>query len=401
MALVQRTICSILTVHASSNDKSKPAARRGRRARDLTEIAQPPKRRPHRASFPHGAAKSSGNPDRGPGRDRSVHPFSPTESRLALTASMRDLHGENVVPGTESAKPRILVVDDDLSTVQIISKMLDRLGYGMSGVAASGEEALQKAAETKPDLVLMDIVLSGAMDGTEAAVRMHHEMHLPVIYLTGSADNETLQRAKQAEPFGYLVKPVGTDELNSALTIGLHNARIWHERRLAKPAWGDDSPAPHSHDVALGEAQLAAAVTHLWQQIVNYFERWNEYNQAFLSGHQDSATPPLEETTRVLVVLAERELKHSIEITRDILLSPSNFVSAESSRVAKRLLSACEAYFEQLGTCDDVTREFQERKARLEQVERECTLVNFAREQMRRAARTLKFAPPLSSTDAE
>ena len=90
---------------------------------------------------------------------------------------MRHLRKENVVPGAESAKPRILVVEDNPSTVQVISKMLDRLGHAISAVAVSGEEALRKAAETRPDLVLIDISLQGAMDGADAAVRMRHEIN--------------------------------------------------------------------------------------------------------------------------------------------------------------------------------------------------------------------------------
>src|SRR5207245_4082851 len=86
-------------------------------------------------------------------------------------------------------------------------RRLESLGYDVPAVASSGAEAIRKAAQTLPDLVLMDIRLKGDMDGVETADQMRRQFNIPVVYLTAYADNSTLQRAKVTEPFGYILKP--------------------------------------------------------------------------------------------------------------------------------------------------------------------------------------------------
>ena len=306
------------------------------------------------------------------------------------------------MPDAEGAKPRILVVDDDPATAQIISKMLDRLGYAVSGVAASGEEALRKAAETRPDLVLMDIVLSGAMDGTEAAIRMHHQMHLPVIYLTGSADNDTLQRAKQAEPFGYLVKPVGTDELNSAITIGLHNARIRKQEHDRVPSTG---AARHSEVEAETDsvlpAELSGAAENLWQATVNYFERWAAYDQSVRTAEEIGKGAELEDAARTLVALAEHELRHSTDAFRQTVAEAPAGLLQQIPEAVRALWSASEQYFRELATCDELTRNFQQRKVQLQDVERACTVVRFAQNRLREAAMNFRDSAHLAGWAAQ
>ncbi len=102
---------------------------------------------------------------------------------------------------------RIEVVEDESIIRLDIKNRLRSLGYTVACEAASGEDAIRGADETHPDLVLMDIRLKGDMDGIEAAKEIWTRLHIPVIYLTANADDGTLQRAKLAEPFGYLLKP--------------------------------------------------------------------------------------------------------------------------------------------------------------------------------------------------
>src|ERR1700758_4812661 len=105
------------------------------------------------------------------------------------------------------ANVKILVVEDESVIARYIESRLRSLGYGVCAVVPSGEEAVQKAGEMHPDLVLMDIVLRGNMNGIEAAGQIRSRFNIPVIYLTAYADDDTLQRAKVTEPFGYLLKP--------------------------------------------------------------------------------------------------------------------------------------------------------------------------------------------------
>lgn len=124
---------------------------------------------------------------------------------------------------------KILVVEDERVVARDIEKRLKKLGYVVVANVASGELALQKAAELQPDLILMDIQLKGAMDGIEAAEQIRTELDIPVIYLTAYADEVTLQRTKVTEPFGYIVKPFDEKDLHVAIEIALR-------RRLSETA---------------------------------------------------------------------------------------------------------------------------------------------------------------------
>lgn len=119
-------------------------------------------------------------------------------------------------------KPRIFIVEDEEFFAQEIQEILNRLGYSVSGIAPSGEEAVKKAEETRPDLVLMDIVLKGEMDGVAAAEQIHERFDIPVIYLTGLTGDQLTERAKITEPFGYILKPFQERELHVAIEIALY-----------------------------------------------------------------------------------------------------------------------------------------------------------------------------------
>ena len=125
---------------------------------------------------------------------------------------------------------KILVVENEGIVAMHLKNMLKSLGYAVSAVVFSGEEAIKKAAETHPDLVLMDIRLNGEMDGIEAAEQIRVRFNIPVVYLTAYTDDETLQRAKVTEPFGYIVKPFEERELQSNIDIALYRHKM--EMRL-------------------------------------------------------------------------------------------------------------------------------------------------------------------------
>ena len=127
----------------------------------------------------------------------------------------------------------ILVVEDEAVVAMDIEDRLTSMGYRLGGVAASGEQALALAEAKHPDLVLMDIRLQGAMDGIVAAEEMRRRFHVPVIFLTAYSEEATLERAKLAEPYGYVLKPFDDRELKSAIEIALYKHRAEEEiRRL-------------------------------------------------------------------------------------------------------------------------------------------------------------------------
>jgi CheY-like chemotaxis protein len=99
------------------------------------------------------------------------------------------------------------------------------LGYTVPGTASTGEEAIRKAELTNADLVLMDIMLKGDMDGIEAAREIKSRLKIPVLYLTAYTDDETLERAKLTEPAGYISKPFKEEDLHSNIEMALHKHR--------------------------------------------------------------------------------------------------------------------------------------------------------------------------------
>lgn len=125
----------------------------------------------------------------------------------------------------ENIKPRILVVDDEGIIAMHLQLKLRTMGYDVPAVAYSAEQAIDKVAELKPDIVLMDINLGVGMDGIEGAALIRDQFGTPVVFLTAYADNETLQRAKIAEPYGYIVKPFTEAELRIAIEIALYKAQ--------------------------------------------------------------------------------------------------------------------------------------------------------------------------------
>lgn len=116
----------------------------------------------------------------------------------------------------------ILIVEDEGILAIELAEKLERLGYNVAAAASSGEEAIEMAAKHKPDLILMDIVLKGEMDGIAAARKIHSTFKVPIIYLTAYAGDDTVKRAKLTEPFGYLVKPYNDRELQIALEMALY-----------------------------------------------------------------------------------------------------------------------------------------------------------------------------------
>ena len=125
---------------------------------------------------------------------------------------------------------KILVVENENIVAKDIQNTLIKLGYVVPALAASGEEAIKKADEFNPDLVLMDIRLKGDIDGIEAAQQIYTHFKIPVIYLTAYADEETLERAKVTGPLSYIIKPFEKRELHTTIEIALYKHQM--ERQL-------------------------------------------------------------------------------------------------------------------------------------------------------------------------
>jgi len=140
--------------------------------------------------------------------------------------------------GSTGGEPKVLIVEDEAIISLDIKRLLSTAGYGVAAVAATSEQAIRLVESSAPDLVLMDIHLKGPVDGIETALQIRKQFKLPVVFVTAHADKNSLERARQSEPFGYIVKPISALSLTSTIEMALHKHRI--ERQLEEHrAWLD------------------------------------------------------------------------------------------------------------------------------------------------------------------
>jgi two-component system cell cycle sensor histidine kinase/response regulator CckA len=158
-----------------------------------------------------------------------------------------------------SEAPRILVVEDENIVALDIQRDLISFGYAVPATAASGEEAIEKAAALRPDLVLMDIRLRGAIDGVEAAEEIRTRFDIPAIYLTAYADPATLSRARLTGALGYLIKPFGERELHAAVEVALYRHQL-EQRVKESERW----LAATLRSIADGVRALEGTHGHRW-----------------------------------------------------------------------------------------------------------------------------------------
>ena len=129
-------------------------------------------------------------------------------------------------------KVRILVVEDETVVAMDIANTLRKLGHEVTDTVPSGEQALARVKENRPDLIFMDIGLKGEMDGIETATQIRSLYSIPVIFLTAFVDEKTLDRAKGTVPAGYITKPFEENDLRIAVEVGLYRANLENQREV-------------------------------------------------------------------------------------------------------------------------------------------------------------------------
>lgn len=129
-------------------------------------------------------------------------------------------------------KINVLVVEDESIVSKDIQHSLTKLGYTVVGAASTGEKALEIAREFQPDIILMDIMLKGEMNGIQVAEIVRKELNIPIIFLTAYADEATLSKAKITEPYGYIIKPFKEIDLHTSIEMGIYKHQ--KERELEK-----------------------------------------------------------------------------------------------------------------------------------------------------------------------
>jgi PAS domain S-box-containing protein len=121
---------------------------------------------------------------------------------------------------------KILIVEDEMIIGSYIKDLLQKVDYKVVDIVVSGEDAIKKSKELIPDLILMDIILAGKIDGIEAARIIHKSLSIPIVYLTGNADFNTVIRARETQPFGYILKPVNIQDLYSTIDTAIRRHEL-------------------------------------------------------------------------------------------------------------------------------------------------------------------------------
>jgi two-component system cell cycle sensor histidine kinase/response regulator CckA len=135
---------------------------------------------------------------------------------------------------SRTSVPRILVVDDERIVAEDISESLQHMGFEVIGTAQSGPQAIEMALSMRPDLIMMDIVLQGEMDGVQAAAIIREKIDTPCVFLTAYSDPGVLERAKATEPAGYIVKPFEEAGLRSTVEIALYKVKAEQALRQSR-----------------------------------------------------------------------------------------------------------------------------------------------------------------------
>ncbi|MDZ7716678.1 MAG: response regulator [Balneolaceae bacterium] len=117
----------------------------------------------------------------------------------------------------------VLIVEDDMLLSLVEERLIQKLGHNVVGKVTTGKEAIEKSKELSPDLIMMDIILKGEMDGIEAMEKIREESEVPVIYLSGNSDRYNFERAKKTQFTDYLVKPITSKDLKKPMDIAFSN----------------------------------------------------------------------------------------------------------------------------------------------------------------------------------
>ena len=253
-------------------------------------------------------------------------------------------------------KVKILIVEDEAIIAKDLQFQLKGMGYDVSLIVATGEEAVNKAQEFEPDMVLMDIVLSGEIDGIEAANAIRSRADIPIIYLTAYATEEILERAKLSEPFGYLIKPVNSRELQSTIEMSLYKHSMEKELKRHRN---------HLKDLVKERtAELSKTNEQLQKEIVKHKQA--EEDRKKLVKEIEAVNFDMTELNKELVTIgAERTMNIMALTVADKVRNPATVIGGlcrrilDKEKVSGRLGDNLNNIIEEANKLEEIVNDFQ------------------------------------------
>ncbi len=176
--------------------------------------------------------------------------------------------------------PKILIVEDERLVAEDIRLSLETMGYEINGTVSTGEEAIAHIKDNQPDLILMDIVLQGKINGIRTAEQVRAQHDIPIVYLTAYADSDTIEQAKKTEPYGYILKPFEDQEVHSTIEMVLYRHKM--EKQLKQNENWLSSLLKSFRDavIAVDDNEVITFVNQATQNLID-FKTEEVLNKAF------------------------------------------------------------------------------------------------------------------------
>ena len=224
--------------------------------------------------------------------------------------------------------PRILVVDDETDIAVRLGEFLTEMAYEVVGIASSGEEAIRMADDLKPDLILMDIMMPGDLDGIAAAEEIKKKMDVSIIFLSGYSESQLIERAKYVEPFGYIIKPFQGGQIKAVIEISLYKRTMEAELKKARDELESRVEERTSELLVLNE-KLRKEIEDRKHAEESLRERETELKNKKIS---------LEEANTALKVILKRREEDKQELEEKILFNVKELVLPFLEKVKKSRL---------------------------------------------------------------
>lgn len=215
-----------------------------------------------------------------------------------------------------NASAHILIVEDEAIVAFNLQQRLSHMGYHVPDVAVSGRETLELVNQSKPDLILMDIHIEGAMDGIDVAARIHETHPVPVIYLTAYSEDSTLERAHRTQPYGYLIKPFSERELHATIQMALERHTVERalieSRQLLQQALDAARMGTVEINTATGDMRLSPRSASLMGKPVDsaltlaeFLSSVDEIDRPLVAAQMTQESAPVQSFSNEFRVLAE------------------------------------------------------------------------------------------------